>query len=64
LPTWHPCGKPRNQWHTFWNASDETTRVLEVISPGGFEGLFRELAAMGDEPDPAGLIELAARFGG
>ena len=26
--------KPRNQWHTFWNAGDEPTRILEIISPG------------------------------
>src|SRR6266581_4552264 len=39
--------KPRNQWHTFWNAGDEPCRILEVISPAGFEKYFRELAAMG-----------------
>jgi mannose-6-phosphate isomerase-like protein (cupin superfamily) len=27
--------KPRNQWHTFWNAGDEPARVLEIISPAG-----------------------------
>ena len=35
--------KPRDQWHTFWNAGDEPLRILEVISPGGFEHFFREL---------------------
>ena len=39
--------KPRDQWHTFWNAGDEDCRVLEIISPAGFEGFFRELIAMG-----------------
>jgi len=29
--------KPRDQWHTFWNASDEPCRILEIISPAGFE---------------------------
>jgi quercetin dioxygenase-like cupin family protein len=29
--------KPRNQWHTFWNAGDEPARILEIISPAGFE---------------------------
>ena len=29
--------KPRNQWHTFWNAGDTTCRILEIISPAGFE---------------------------
>lgn len=37
--------KPRNQWHTFWNAGDETCRIIEVISPGGFEDYFRQVAA-------------------
>lgn len=36
--------KPRDQWHTFWNAGDGPCRVLEVISPGGFEHFFREFA--------------------
>jgi mannose-6-phosphate isomerase-like protein (cupin superfamily) len=35
--------KPRDQWHTFWNAGDEPCRILEVISPAGFEHFFREL---------------------
>lgn len=25
--------KPREQWHTFWNAGDVPARVLEIISP-------------------------------
>ena len=52
--------KPRGQWHTFWNPGDTTTRILELISPGGFEDLFREL---GGEPDPATLLALGARYG-
>ena len=35
--------KPRNQWHTFWNAGDEPCRILEIISPAGFENFFDEL---------------------
>ena len=38
--------KPRNIWHTFWNATDEPARLLEVISPAGFEQFFVELAAL------------------
>jgi quercetin dioxygenase-like cupin family protein len=30
--------KPRNQWHTFWNAGDHPARILEIISPAAFEG--------------------------
>ena len=37
--------KPRNQWHTFWNAGDTPCRVLEIISPAGFERMFDEMAA-------------------
>jgi mannose-6-phosphate isomerase-like protein (cupin superfamily) len=33
--------KPRNQWHTFWNAGDEPCRILEIIAPAGFEDFFR-----------------------
>ena len=36
--------KPRGQWHAFWNPGDEPARLLEVISPAGFEEYFRELA--------------------
>lgn len=37
--------KPRGQWHTFWNAGDTPCRIIEVISPAGFENYFREVAA-------------------
>ena len=55
--------KPRGQWHTFWNAGDGPCRILEIISPGGFEGLFAEIGA-----DPAAMTgdmaaELDARYG-
>src|SRR4051812_39790168 len=35
--------KPRQQWHTFWNAGDGPCRILEIISPAGFEHFFNEL---------------------
>ena len=58
--------KPRGQWHTFWNAGFEPARVLEIISPGGFEGYFEqlsELLAAGSPPDPAKVGAIADRFG-
>src|SRR3954447_25463423 len=57
--------KPRNQWHTFWNAGDEPCRILEIIAPAGFEDFFRELDALGGalKADPQDLTELAARYG-
>jgi hypothetical protein len=36
--------KPRGQWHTFWNSGEEPCRILEIISPSGFETFFEELA--------------------
>ncbi len=57
--------KPRNQWHTFWNAGDEPCRILEIIAPGGFEKLFEELVdgAAGGPPEPEWLATRAAGYG-
>ena len=56
--------KPRDQWHTFWNAGDEPCRILEIISPAGFERFFAELVAMGGvlEAGEQALTELCARY--
>jgi quercetin dioxygenase-like cupin family protein len=52
--------KPRDQWHTFWNASDEPARILEIISPAGFERFFEELVDLGGvtqaNPDEIGAL--------
>ena len=45
--------KPRGQWHTFWNAGDTETRILEIIAPAGFENFFEELI------DAGGVLALA-----
>jgi quercetin dioxygenase-like cupin family protein len=57
--------KPRGQWHTFWNASDEPARFLEIITPAGFEDYFAELPKYFGEGGPnfPGLTTLAGRFG-
>src|SRR3954470_21218731 len=57
--------KPRNQWHTFWNAGDEPCRILEIISPAGFEQFFQELVAMGGvtQATPDELAQLNERYG-
>jgi mannose-6-phosphate isomerase-like protein (cupin superfamily) len=57
--------KPRNQWHTFWNAGDEPCRILEIISPAGFEQFFQELVAMGGvtQASPDELARLNERYG-
>src|SRR6195952_3446742 len=52
--------KPRSQWHTFWNAGDEPCRILEIISPAGFEGFFSELVNLGGvaraQPEQLGAL--------
>src|SRR2546423_372082 len=57
--------KPRGQWHTFWNAGDEPARILEIISPAGFERFFAELVDLGGvaQAEPQQLGELSARYG-
>jgi mannose-6-phosphate isomerase-like protein (cupin superfamily) len=56
--------KPRDQWHTFWNAGDEPCRILEIIAPAGFERFFAELDDLGGalQADPADLAALSARY--
>jgi quercetin dioxygenase-like cupin family protein len=55
--------KPRDQWHTFWNAGDEPAVVLEIISAAGLEELFREIGRLTSAPDPQVLASMAARYG-
>lgn len=55
--------KPRREWHTFWNAGDVAARILEIISPGGFEQAFREMHALGEALDPAAMMAIASRYG-
>lgn len=57
--------KPRNQWHTFWNAGDTPARILEIISPAGFERYFAELVALGGSraAGPEALRSLGERYG-
>jgi hypothetical protein len=54
--------KPRGQWHTFWNAGDVSARILEIISPGGFEQAFRELDELGGELTPEAVSIIGARY--
>jgi len=60
----HLIFKPRNQWHTFWNAGDVPARILEIISPAGFEHYFVELTALGGSraAAPQALKALADRY--
>lgn len=58
--------KPRGEFHAFWNAGEMPLRFLEVISPGGFEAYFAELARIvppNGPPDMGEISALGARFG-
>lgn len=56
--------KPRHQWHTFWNAGDQPARLLEIISPAGFDQFFRELSDAGgvSNANPDFLAALCERY--
>ena len=55
--------KPRDQWHTFWNPGEEQCRILEIISPGGFEHLFKEMAEDPEAMDGESAAALDAKYG-
>jgi mannose-6-phosphate isomerase-like protein (cupin superfamily) len=58
--------KSRGQWHTFWNDGDEPVRILELISPAGFERYFDEMVEFLRRPGPpesSGIVAIAARYG-
>jgi quercetin dioxygenase-like cupin family protein len=54
--------KPRDQWHTAWNAGDEPAAVLELISPAGLETFFRWVDSQSEFPSPEELAEVAAPY--
>jgi mannose-6-phosphate isomerase-like protein (cupin superfamily) len=49
--------KPRGVPHAFWNPGPEPARILEIISPAGFERYFEELAGVPLGGRPAGPRE-------
>jgi quercetin dioxygenase-like cupin family protein len=53
--------KPRDQWHTFWNASDEPAVVLEIISPAGLEDMFKSFEHLTEPPTPEALADMAGK---
>jgi quercetin dioxygenase-like cupin family protein len=57
--------KPRGELHAMWNAGAIPARMIEVISPAGFEHFFRELSELVAQgaPDPAEMASLAERYG-
>lgn len=55
--------KPRGQWHTFWNATDEPARVLEMITPGGLEAVFRAMGRGAAEDEVAAMVDASGCTG-
>jgi len=57
--------KPRGVWHAFWNANDRPARLLEVISPAGFEAYFAEVIGLGGPGvvPPQVMGEICQRYG-
>jgi quercetin dioxygenase-like cupin family protein len=65
--------KPRGEMHAMWNAGSEPGRIIEIITPGGFENYFRDLGELlvSHAEDPAGRMlhelpefaELAKKYG-
>jgi quercetin dioxygenase-like cupin family protein len=58
--------KPRGVPHAFWNAGDAPARLLEIISPAGFEHYFVEMARLmppaAAQPDMAGMAAVRDRY--
>lgn len=57
--------KPRNEVHAMWNAGEVPARMIEVITPAGFENFFRAVASIvaAGPPDPAELMAVAGEYG-
>lgn len=57
--------KPRGELHAMWNAGTVPARMIEIISPAGFEHFFREVAeiiAAGPVASEDG-VDLVERYG-
>ena len=56
--------KPHGEVHAMWNAGDVPARMIEIITPAGFDKFFRELAAANARQPmtPPEVAELAARY--
>jgi quercetin dioxygenase-like cupin family protein len=57
--------KPRGEAHAMWNAGPEPARMIEVMSPAGFELFFRAVVDMLErgDTDPERGAALAAEHG-
>jgi mannose-6-phosphate isomerase-like protein (cupin superfamily) len=57
--------KPRGIPHAIWNPGDEPAKLIEILSPGGFERYFEEIEPVlaGRQGDAKYFYELAQRYG-
>ena len=56
--------KPRGVPHAMWNATGDPAKVAEILSPGGLEGYFEELAPiLADHRTPPEYYQLAESYG-
>jgi len=57
--------KPRGELHAMWNAGRSPARMIEVISPAGFENFFRRLVDLQSAGPPSidAITDLAAEHG-
>jgi mannose-6-phosphate isomerase-like protein (cupin superfamily) len=57
--------KPRGELHAMWNAGKVPARMIEIISPAGFELFFRDVADLAEAgiQDPAPFLALAESYG-
>jgi quercetin dioxygenase-like cupin family protein len=56
--------KPRGEVHAMWNAGSTRARMIEVISPAGFEGFFREMSdlTVNGAPDQDEMARLSEKY--
>jgi quercetin dioxygenase-like cupin family protein len=56
--------KPRGEVHAMWNAGRTPARMIEIISPAGFEELFRTVVGLTErgEAEMSKIVELANRY--
>jgi quercetin dioxygenase-like cupin family protein len=54
--------KPRDVQHSMWNPGGEPARIVEVLTPGGSEAWFEELADL-DPADREGFERACRRHG-
>ena len=52
--------KPRDVLHAMWNSGDRPVRIMEIITPGGSERWFEEVAVLAGD-DTAGFEAACSR---